>query len=106
MMNSKKSRQLKTALFVALLSASLYAAIDFNPSTVPTVTLAPYALQNVDLSISNNHAYRPWFENGAWQGDLIEYDLAIDGTRTTDASVGSNPPLASGNNWMARTVFA
>jgi hypothetical protein len=106
MMNSKKSRQLKTALFVALLSASLYAAIDFNPSTVPTVTLAPYALQNVDLSISNNHAYRPWFENGAWQGDLIEYDLATDGTRTTDASVGSNPPLASGNNWMARTVFA
>jgi hypothetical protein len=63
-------------------------------------------LQNVDLSISNNHAYRPWFENGAWQGDLIEYDLATDGTRTTDASVGSNPPLASGNNWMARTVFA
>ena len=106
MMNSKKSRQLKTALFVALLSATLYAAIDFNPGNMPTVTLAPYVLKNADLSTSDNHAYRPWFENGAWQGDLIEYDLATDGTRSTDASVGSNPPVAIGNNWLARATFA
>ncbi|UCC56656.1 MAG: hypothetical protein JSU75_02545, partial [Gammaproteobacteria bacterium] len=105
-MNIKKSRQLKTALFVALLSAALYAAVDFNPATMPTVTIAPYALKNEDLSTVNNHAYRPWFENGAWQGDVIEYDLATDGTRTTDASVGSNPPVASGSNWMARAVLA
>jgi hypothetical protein len=105
-MNIKKSRQLKTAVFVALLSATLYAAIIFNPATMPTITLAPYALKNIDLSVADNHAYRPWFENGAWQGDVIEYDLASDGTRTTDASVGSNPPVAAGNNWMARATFA
>jgi hypothetical protein len=105
-MNIKKTRQLKTALFVVLLSATLYAAVDFNPATMPTVTIAPYALKSEDLSTLNNHAYRPWFENGAWQGDLIEYDLATDGTRTTDASVGSNPPVAGTNNWMARAVFA
>jgi hypothetical protein len=105
-MNIKKARQLKTALFVALLSAALYAAVDFNPATMPTVTIAPYALKDEDLLTPNNHAYRPWFENGAWQGDLIEYDLATDGTRTTDANVGSNPPVASGSNWMARAVLA
>jgi hypothetical protein len=105
-MSPRKSRQFKTALFVALLSATLYAAINFDPSTMPAITLAPYALKDVSLSAADNHAYRPWFENGAWQGDLIEYDLTSDGTRTTDASVGSNPPVASGNNWMARTTFA
>ncbi|MCK5480468.1 MAG: hypothetical protein KAJ06_04955, partial [Gammaproteobacteria bacterium] len=106
MMNIKKLRQLKTALFVTLLSAALYATIDFNPGTMPTITLAPYALKNTDLSTPYNHAYRPWFENGAWQGDVIEYDLATDGTRTTDASTGSNPPVAGTNNWMARATFA
>ncbi len=105
-MNRKKSHQLKTALFAATLSAALYAAIDFNPATMPAVTLAPYALKNANLSVADNHAYRPWFENGAWQGDLIEYDLATDGTRTTDASVGSNPPVAGVNNWMARATYA
>ena len=116
----KKNRLVIAAVIIAAVSTVLYAAFTFNPvtSSQPTTTLAPFALSKNDFSTSGGYAYQPWFENGAWQGDLIEYyvcgkDDETDplknctaGERTTDAEVGSNPPVATGANWMARYSFA
>jgi len=98
-----------------LVSGLLYAVAVFSPSSTPTVMVGKYALQNNDLLQGDTRAYRSWFENGAWQGDLIEYDILQDGTRQTDAQVGSNPPIAGMNGycgksagsgcWMARATF-
>ena len=88
-----------------IICSLVYAVATFWPSTTPTVTLGKYALENRDLTVGETHAYRPWFENGSWQGDIIQYIIGTNGSRTTDADVGSNPPTATGTNWMARATF-
>jgi hypothetical protein len=109
------SRYLKLAAALAVVaSAILFAGITLNPADQPPVTVAPYAIKDFDLVPDGTKAYRPWYENGAWQGDLIEYDICYNdpdpecgnGQRRTDAQVGSNPPQAGLNNWMARATFA
>jgi len=124
----KNSRYVKVAAFIALLSTALYAAITFDPSTQPLVTVGPYALKSDDLSTADNRAYRPWYENGAWQGDLIEYSIVktLDGgvIRTTSAEAyvditpvsdleknlfvayGQASLNGTDQNWTARTTFA
>jgi len=118
----KKTRFLLAAAAIVVVSTILYAAFTFNANTdsQPTTTLAPYALSSTDLSGNSINAYGPWFENGAWQGDLIEYTVCGEnpnpadancpsgsaGKRFTDAGVGSNPPVAGTNNWLARATFA
>jgi hypothetical protein len=99
-----------------VLSTVIYAVFTFraNTSGQPTTSLATFAFSKTDLSSSGVYAYRPWFENGAWQGDLIQYYVCgmndeptcNVGTLKTDAQVGSNPPTATGSNWMARATFA
>ena len=107
MMKAPKKPYLKIiALATIGISALIFAAVVFNPLNQPQVTIGQYAMQNRDLTAGATKAYRPWFENGSWQGDVIEYDILADGTRTTDALVGSNPPSAPGSNWMARATFA
>jgi PilY1 beta-propeller domain len=107
MKTATKTPKLKIAAILALgISALIFAAEVFDPTTQPPVTLGQYALKDRDLLLGNTKAYRPWFENGSWQGDIIEYDIQADGTMTTDAVVGSNPPSAPGSNWMARATFA
>jgi hypothetical protein len=102
-----KSRHLRIAAILALgMNTLIFADVVFNPLNQPQVTVGQYAIQNRDLTRGPTKAYRPWYENGAWQGDVIEYDILADGTRTTDALVGSNPPSAPGSNWMARATFA
>ena len=49
-MTINKSRLLKITLFAALLSTTLYATINFNPASMPPLTLASYALKSSDLS--------------------------------------------------------
>ncbi len=116
-----KSRYLIAAAAIVVISTALYAAFIINETTIseqPTTTLAPYALSGTDLSGDSVHAYAPWLENGAWQGDLIQYTLCGQtptdtttcpagsaGKLITDAVVGSNPPEATGTNWMARATF-
>ena len=94
------------------ISSLLYAVAIFVPSSQPPVLLGKYALKSLDLTQGPTKAYRSWFDNGAWQGDIIEYDILQNGTRTTNAPVGSNDPavlLAAANdattNWMARAEF-
>ena len=93
MTTRKKSRYLKAAVLLVVISTLVYAAFNFDPSTQPLVTLAPYGLKSADLATPNNRAYRPWLENGAYQGDVIEYNLDTEGNRTTadDSLVGLNP---------------
>ena len=113
----KKPRFLIAAVAIVIVSTVLYAAFTFNTSTdsQPTSTLATFALSKNDFSASGGYAYQPWFENGAWQGDLIEYYVCGQddeatlnckvGDRSTDAVVGSNPAQAGASNWMARATF-
>jgi type IV pilus assembly protein PilY1 len=112
----RKSAYLKVAaLLAALGTASLYAVMDFSPSTQPAITLGNYGLQSTDLSDGGTIAYRPFFDNVYWQGDIIEYEIDSAGNRSTDAQVGANP-AASGTTggcgrtaplgcWSARAVF-
>jgi hypothetical protein len=96
-----------------VISGLLYAVAVFDPVSQPTVTLGEYTLKSRDLLDGPTKAYRSWFENGAWQGDLIEYDIPIDGTRFLNHTlVGSNDDAAlialaedSTKNWLARATF-
>jgi PilY1 beta-propeller domain len=119
------SRYMKVAALLVVVSTMVYAVFNFDPSSQPLVTLAPYGLKSYDLSTPNNKAYRPWLENGAYQGDVIEHNIDLNGNRTTDAPLGLNPITdaektelynwgtasiaAAGEdsrqNWMARATF-
>ncbi len=121
-------RHLKAiSVAIVTVSALVYAAAFFAPDTQPTVQLGEYALKENDLLRGDTKAYRPWFENSAYTGDVIEYDIIGKclsdpcgsdpaGTRKTTALVGEvdNSVLlayASGagygttDNWMARATF-
>ncbi len=93
MTTRKKTRYLKATALLMVISTLAYAVFNFDPSTQPLVTLAPYGLKSADLATPNNRAYRPWLENGAYQGDVIEYNIDSQGVRTTtdESLVGLNP---------------
>lgn len=83
------------------------AAAAFDPIRQPLGSVAPLTLTNTDLSKGNVKAYRTWFENGAWQGDLIEYSVSKFGalTSTVDLS-GLSPTNADPQtNWSAHWRF-
>ena len=103
--NVSKKPVRRVVIGVFAVTAVAFAAAVFDPVTQPNWTAAPFALKNTNLELGDTKAYRPWFENGAWQGDIIEYDIKSDGNRSTDASVGTNPPVAGVTNWTARATF-
>jgi len=88
-----------------LMTTPLYAAAVFEPSTVPLFNIAPYAVSNSNVSEGGAKAYRPWFENGTWQGDIIEYDISSTGDKTTTVNYSVQPATTSGSNWSARIKF-
>ncbi|MFU8819995.1 MAG: pilus assembly protein [Gammaproteobacteria bacterium] len=108
--------------FVAVSSGCLLAITShgqavIDPGSQPTYTLAPYVLEstNLEARVGNEAggtlAYRPWFENGAWTGDLIQYRIEPDGRRQfVGGTIGLYPRDGIGWNtmgslWSARYVF-
>ena len=93
-------------LAICIACGPVLADAQFEPESQPVWTIGPFTLKSTDLENGATNAYRPWFENGTWQGDIIEYDVASDGTRTTDVTVGANPPVNGTLNWSARATLA
>ena len=80
----------------------LHAAVRFDSSEQPLGALAQMELSTTDLA-GGAKAYRTWFENGAWQGDLVEYTVSSDGTLSTSVDLSGTTPTnpADGANWSA-----
>jgi Tfp pilus tip-associated adhesin PilY1 len=95
---------------VTLTSAlQVTAASRFDPSGQPLGAVAPLVLSGTDLSNGSEKAYRPWFENGSWQGDIVEYSVSSEGALTTSVDLRGTSPLNPGNNpdnWSAYVQFA
>jgi hypothetical protein len=101
----------------AVASATVaHAQPSVDPATEPFLTLAPYVLQssNLEPRLGNEdggtRAYRPWFENGAWTGDLIEYQITADGVRLVRDDIGRYPRdgadwRGTQELWSARYAF-
>ena len=64
-------------------------------------------MSNTDLT-NGAKAYRGWFENGGWQGDLIEYDVSSAGQLTTSIDLTAVSPAQGtvATNWSAHVQFA
>ncbi|CAA0121579.1 Type IV pilus biogenesis factor PilY1 [Halioglobus japonicus] len=78
----------------------------FQPIEQPLGSIAPIVLSDTDLSGNTTKGYRPWFENGSWQGDLVEYTVTSDGALSTSVSFNGTSPTNSGSNWSALVQFA
>lgn len=105
-MNNTSFRVIPVFLGLMFVSLLLRAAAVLNPSTMPNATIASYAVSTTNLeNVVVAHAYRPWFENGAWQGDLVEYEILPNGTISTSVDLSTNPPSSGTVNWSARVQF-
>ncbi|WP_019027165.1 pilus assembly protein [Colwellia piezophila] len=83
-----------------------YAADPFTAKNQPPGYIQPMALSTFDLK-GGAKGYRPWFENGAWQGDLVEYDISSLGAISTSVDLSTLEPrnTGTGANWSARLRF-
>jgi len=90
----------------ALLASHLHAAAPINPETQPLGAIGPIELSTADLT-NGAKAYRGWFENGSWQGDLIEYNVSSNGVLTSSIDLTTSSPAQSvgGTNWSAHVQF-
>ena len=95
---------LATAVSLQSWSAERY----YSPNNQPLGSVAPIVLANANLSDGSTKGYRPWFENGTWQGDLLEYTVTSEGALSTSVDVSTTPPTNTGSksNWAARIQFA
>ncbi|MCZ6831029.1 MAG: PilC/PilY family type IV pilus protein [Gammaproteobacteria bacterium] len=103
-------RTLLAPLCLSLLcAAELAAAPAFDPGLQPLGSIAPISLSNSDLSGGDVRAYRTWFENGGWQGDLVEYTVSDLGALSTSVDLSGVSPANEGappSNWSAHVRFA
>jgi hypothetical protein len=94
-------------LSTSLIAGQLQAAAAIDPEKQPLGSIGPIELSNNDLSVGGVTAYRGWFENGSWQGDVISYDVSTDGRLTTTINTSGFTPVqgpakADGTlNWSA-----
>lgn len=123
MQNSTQTRRKATAFSLASISCLAVVALGGGPATAesqsrPAITIAPFVLKSTVLGEEGTNAYRPWFENRKWTGDLIEYEIFSSGQRCTSVAVGEFPPNDAGNaasctdadgvaiqNWSARGAY-
>ena len=98
---------IKTMLLSTSLLASQLHAAAINPELQPLGYIGPMELSTTDLT-NGAKAYRGWFENGSWQGDLIEYNVSSAGVLTTSIDLTTISPAqtAGGTNWSAYVQFA
>lgn len=85
-----------------------WGAERFSPGNQPLGSIAPIVLSNADLRGGNTKGYRPWFENGSWQGDLVEYTVTAEGNLSTSVEFDEESPTnaSNGANWSALVNFA
>lgn len=92
-------------------SVGLRAAEVFSPNEQPPGWLPPPALSTGWLKYDavlnpttggGGFAYLSWFENTAWQGDMIEWTVGADGTRSTSVENTTPPTNTTAINWSAR----
>lgn len=103
-MNIHKHAGIFAGLVLGASSLALpaHAADPIDPSNPPLGYIAPIVLSDGDLYSGAVKAYRPWFENGAWQGDIIEYSVSSTGALSTSIDVSGASPVSTGNaNWSA-----
>ncbi|MFA9421285.1 MAG: pilus assembly protein, partial [Gammaproteobacteria bacterium] len=92
-------------LAASLLISQAYAAAAFTPDQQPLGFIGPIELSDSNL-VGGVKGYRGWFENGAWQGDLIEYDISAGGALSTSIDLlGVSPVQTDGTNWSAYLQF-
>jgi hypothetical protein len=87
---------------------SLTAATAVDPSSQPWGYLAPIELSNRNLENGGASAYRTWFENGVYQGDLVQYSVSSNGELSTTVDLSGPSPVntAPFTNWSAHVKFA
>lgn len=106
MLTLKLKQLILSSLSLSVLIASnSHADAVLEPLTEPFNVLPAYAISNTDVSDGNSKAYRAWFENGTFTGDIIQYDVSSSGVLSTDVDFVAIPPTASGSNWSARVQF-
>ncbi len=91
----------------ALLINQVYAAAAFTPDFQPLGTIGAMELSTSDIS-NGAKGYRGWYENGAWQGDLVEYTVSSSGGLSSSIdSTGLSPAQgALATNWSAYVTFS
>jgi outer membrane protein assembly factor BamB len=87
--------------------AAAQAADPVDPSSQPWGYLAPIELSDRDLEQVGSKAYRTWFENGVYQGDLVEYDVSVTGALSTSIDLSGPSPENTDpfTNWSAHLRF-
>ena len=80
-------------LSTSLVISQLQAAAPIDPERQPLGSIGPIELSNSDLSVGGVKAFRGWFENGSWQGDVIQYDVSTDGRLTTTINTSGFTPV-------------
>ena len=91
-----------------IIGTPLGAAPVFDPALQPLGSVSPLTLKNTDIS-GGSTAYRAWFENGSWQGDLVEYTVSAAGGLTSSVDLSGTSPVNTGSppaNWSANVQFA
>ncbi len=61
----------------------------------PPGWVAPLEVSNKVIR-EETKIYRPWFVNGSWMGDLIEYDVGSDDSNGSDIALSTTISLAGG----------
>jgi hypothetical protein len=94
------------ALIPVLLVSQLQAADRFDPRLQPLGSVSPLTLSNTDIS-GGAIAYRAWFENGSWQGDLVEYTVSNVGGLSSSVDLSGQSPVNTtpATNWSANVQF-